>query len=376
MIIGIDGTRSRSGGAIGYLKNIFENGDPRDFGISEVHLWAAPHILDAIPDRTWLKPHSIGSAADHLLREVFWQRTKLPKELDRTGCNLLYIPNGVSVCRYKPQVAMCRDLLCFEPGQRELYPWHSKQQIRLRLNRWLQLRTYSNAEKVIFLSEYARDLVAEYLDDDPEEFPIIPHGVNREQFYPSEQSETRTRSTLKITYVSNLDAYKHQWNVIEGVAAARVSGVQATLNLVGNMDSPFRERLESAMNAYDPEGEWINLAGQRSSKEVGEILRQSDAFLYASSCENLPNSLIEAMASGLPILSSDKGPMPSILNETAILFDPFSPVSIKDAIMLLAAEPEQMTSLGKKTYELSKAYSWSNSANQLWKTLGAGGANG
>jgi len=369
MIVGIDGTRSRSGGAIGYLSNIFNHRDPRPFGISKVHLWADKKVLDQIPPKSWLIPHDIGPYSQSLVREVLWQKTKLANELESNQCDVLFIPNGVSVCNYSPQIAMCRDLLCFEPGQRDLYPLFSKQQLRLRINKWLQRNTYRKADRVIFLNNYARDLVGEHLDRDVGDSPIIAHGVDTQVFFPDTQNRTLPVSPIKMTYVSNLDAYKHQWNVIEGIAAARKKGAMIELTLVGKMLGPLRAKLEAAICQFDPTREWVRVAGQKSPKDVSDILRRSDCFIYASSCENLPNSLIEAIATGLPILSSDKGPMPTMLGDTAFYFDPYKPASIQSAVIRASQNQREFLKLGEASYLLSKNYRWEKSSEKLWEVL-------
>ncbi len=58
LVIGIDGSRNRSGGAIAYLVGILNEGDPEKFGIREVHVWAPATLLLAIHDKAWLVKHS------------------------------------------------------------------------------------------------------------------------------------------------------------------------------------------------------------------------------------------------------------------------------------------------------------------------------
>ena len=58
------------------------------------------------------------------------------------------------------------------------------------------------------------------------------------------------------------------------------------------------------------------------------VLKRAHLFVFASSCENMPNTLVEAMASGLPIACSDRGPMPEILRDGGTYFDPENEVTI------------------------------------------------
>ena len=67
-----------------------------------------------------------------------------------------------------------------------------------------------------------------------------------------------------------------------------------------------------------------------------EYLSKSNIFIFASSCENMPITLIEGMASGLPIACSDRGPMPEVLQDGGVYFNPEDCKSIVFAIEKLS----------------------------------------
>ena len=74
--------------------------------------------------------------------------------------------------------------------------------------------------------------------------------------------------------------------------------------------------------------------------DLPSLLAGADLFVFASSCENMPNTLVEAMAIGLPIACSDRGPMPEVLRDGGVYFDPENPESIAAAIETLIRDPE------------------------------------
>ena len=76
----------------------------------------------------------------------------------------------------------------------------------------------------------------------------------------------------------------------------------------------------------------MSFLGGIAFDEIHHCYMSSDAFVFASSCENLPNILIEAMASGMPIICSSLGPMPEVLGEQGLYFDPFEPETLKSGI--------------------------------------------
>jgi len=88
------------------------------------------------------------------------------------------------------------------------------------------------------------------------------------------------------------------------------------------------------------------------------ILSESDLFIFASSCENMPVTLIEGMASGLPIACSDRGPMPEVLAAGGVYFDPERPSSIVRAIYSLVTDPVLRMESIEVSRNISKEYLW------------------
>ena len=72
--LAIDASRNRSGGAIAHLKGILAHSNPREFGITHIHLWSYKKLLDDIPDKDWLIKHSHPSIEKSILQQIYWQR--------------------------------------------------------------------------------------------------------------------------------------------------------------------------------------------------------------------------------------------------------------------------------------------------------------
>ena len=82
---------------------------------------------------------------------------------------------------------------------------------------------------------------------------------------------------------------------------------------------------------FDPREEFTFLH-QFATEDILNWLKNSDLFVFASSCENMPNTLLEAMSTGLPIACSFRGPMIEVLKDGGLYFNPEEPSSIEFAI--------------------------------------------
>ena len=100
------------------------------------------------------------------------------------------------------------------------------------------------------------------------------------------------------------------------------------------------------------------MTGHIKHEDIPKLIKDSDIFIFASSCENMPNTLVEAMASGIPIACSNRGPMPEILRDGGIYFDPENVDSIKDALELMINDTEMRLKLATKSKYYSNDYSW------------------
>jgi len=108
----------------------------------------------------------------------------------------------------------------------------------------------------------------------------------------------------------------------------------------------------------------VDVLGAVPHREIPAHLAQADLFIFASSCENMPNTLVEAMAAGMPIASSRRGPMPEILQDAGLYFDPEDPSSIAEAVARLAADANLRAELAHKAHALAGKYSWQRCARE------------
>ena len=91
--------------------------------------------------------------------------------------------------------------------------------------------------------------------------------------------------------------------------------------------------------------------------------------VFASTCENMPNILLEGMASGLPVASSNYGPMPEILGESGLFFDPLDINSICSCIKILFGSGRLRQVLSKSSVLRAQNYSWPETADKTLEFL-------
>ena len=373
MIIGIDATNIRAGGVATHLREILRSANPELYGVSKVVLWGCKSILDGLVERPWIRKIHKDVFEHHYLKRAIWQTFHLGGMAQAEGCDLLFVPGGTFITKSLPVVTMSRNMLPFEWNELVRYGI-ARTTLRLLMLRWSQSRSFKAASGTIFLTRYALESVKRVTGGFVGASVIIPHGVDERFFNAPRPQRSMCEYSLAnpfyLLYVSAIDAYKHQWCVAEAVAALRAAGYPLIIDFIGEgLDRPSLKRLQSAIIRLDPDGSFMRYLGPIPHKEIHSFYQAADLSIFASSCENMPNIILESMASGLPIACSDRGPMPEVLADAGAYFDPERPATIIIAIKTLLDSAALRHSMAEIAFRRAQAYSWVKCSNDTFKFM-------
>ena len=369
--IGIDASNLRRGGGVTHLAELLRAADPAIDPFSRVTVWGGRKTLDMLEPRPWLDRRHVRALDGTLPARLWWQRATLHRELRRQGCDLLFAPGGNAGPGFRPVVTMSRNMLPFDGDAARRYGL-SAQRARIALLRVAQTRTFRAADGLIFLTETARGMIQRVTGALTARIAVIPHGILATAFRPPRPQEPfGPGRPCRLLYVSTVDRYKNQWVVVRAAGALRRAGLPVTLTLVGAGEPSALRLLRAAIAEEDPGGEFVTYVGEIAHARLPALYHDADVFVFASTCENLPNILLEAMAAALPIASSRLGVMPEVLGEAGIYFDPDDPSSIADAVRQYVAAPGLRTAKAAAAHQRALAYSWSRCARETFAFLSA-----
>ena len=369
MIIGIDASRNRSGGTFAHMVGLISELDAESHGINKIHVWSHKNLLDEIPDKPWLVKHNPKFLEKNIFMQLIWQRFLFKKELKQNKCMLVFNTTASSIGTFKPNVTLSQDMLPFEPGEMERYKF-GLGRLRLFFLKILYVRALRFSSAVIFLTHYASHMIQK-VTGPIKNSEIIPHGVNDSFRNIKIQREWKKGSIkeIKCVYISSTAPYKHQWNVVRAIKLLREKDYPLTLTLVGGGSGFAQKRLEDEIKLSDPNGTFVTQYSFIHIDNIPMILSESDLFVFASSCENMPVTLIEGMASGLPIACSDRGPMPEVLGDGGVYFNPDEPASIADAIEKLIEDEDLRLRGIEISKQISNAYLWQINSKKTFNFL-------
>lgn len=183
----------------------------------------------------------------------------------------------------------------------------------------------------------------------------IPNGIRLDRYAPDAEARAEIRVELGlgdawvIGTVGRLDAYKNQALLVRAIAPLLSSRVR--LVIVG--DGENRAEVEAAVAAL-PDPRWVVMTGRRM--DVPRLIHAFDVFALSSKTEGLPLVVPEAMAAGLPIISTAVGGIPSVVDdgETGLLV-PVEQPALAAALVQLEADRERARAMGVRAREVALA---------------------
>jgi len=155
--------------------------------------------------------------------------------------------------------------------------------------------------------------------------------------------------------------------VIRGIALFRQKhGYAPTILFVGSQNTAYYKRIMMEVALLGLQ-DTARCMGFLKYEQLPALYRSAKLVVFASSCENCPNILLEAMACGKPILCSNAPPMPEFLREGGLYFDPESPQDFCNKLGTLFKDASLRQELSERAHAESLNYSWEGT---LARTVG------
>ena len=178
-VVAIDASRSRSGGARTHISGNLSAAAVAVPGISTVHGWSYPALLDSLPNAPWLVKHNPPALERSLPHQMWWQFRHFASELKAAKCDVLLSTDAGTLCRFEPAVVMSRDMLSFEQQEMNRYRLLSFPRFRLFLLRYMQIASLRYASGALFLTRYASTVIQSFTGP-LRHVRIVPHGISED----------------------------------------------------------------------------------------------------------------------------------------------------------------------------------------------------
>jgi len=228
-----------------------------------------------------------------------------------------------------------------------------------------------SADKYITVSNFSKQDICRFHGLPADRVVAIYNAANR-RFYeilPAEQiARVREKYRLPPQYFLFLGGFDRKKNVgalVEAVARLkndRLPHGSPPLVLAGEHKWDFAAVAEriSSLGLSDR----VFCPGTIADADLPAVYQGALALVHPSRYEGFGLQLVEAMASGIPVLASETTSLPEVLEGSGLLFDPEDPGSIADRMARVAGDPAFRNALAEKSRERARFFSWQKAAGQ------------
>jgi glycosyltransferase involved in cell wall biosynthesis len=222
-------------------------------------------------------------------------------------------------------------------------------------------RSVKAADAVIINSQSLRAEITRYLQVDPAKLKLIYEAVDHDLFRPGDAGEARAQVKAHgvtgpyVLFVSSMWPYKNGDGLLRAWALARAELPGRQLVVVGaGRDEKYYASLQDLARELGIAGEVVFTGGVPLAETVA-FYRAAEVFVYPSLNETFGLPILEAMACGCPVVTSDTTAMPETAGGAAILADPADPASIARAIAAAARSRDRLRTAGLRR---AAQFSW------------------
>jgi len=233
------------------------------------------------------------------------------------------------------------------------------------------------ATLLIFISEHFRNLFVERFGFPVDRGEIIYRACTQATAVKSDKNDSEwedvsSRLKLKAPFilsVAHLHPFRNVKQLVHAFGKARGAGSLLKHQLVlvgGGYVEWYLAEIKLLVVEYNLE-DFVILAGPVKHSDVHLLLSHCEMLAFTSTCENCPTTLVEALAHGVPIISSNVGVMPEVGGDAVMYFDPWCPDQIASAMIKMAGDHELRNNYAARAK--IRAQSFPSEAEVAYQTL-------
>jgi len=234
---------------------------------------------------------------------------------------------------------------------------HSRLQLDYKILGPLFKAIWRKAAAIVACSEGLKKRALAFLPS--ASIDVIANGVDLDRFHPAPTNGPH--DTLRLVTVGRLSVTKRVELLMQAAEILHETGCTVRLTIVGG--GPLEGRLREYARQTTMR-ETVSITGSVEQEKISELYRQHDVFVSASAQEGMSNAMLEAMASGLPIVTTACEGTEELIGDNGIVVENATPPLIAEAIRTLAASEQRRKTMSHAAGEKAKSFAWPSIADQ------------
>lgn len=233
-------------------------------------------------------------------------------------------------------------------------------------------RSCEAASAIVTISENSRREIIEYMDVEASRIYIIPPGVDCQQYYPLKDEKELLPIRVKydlprdyFLYLGTIEPRKNIESIVEAFRIYRDRGGGRQLVIAGKKGWMY-EKVFDLVKQYGLE-EHVIFSGYIDEADKPLIYGGAKGFLFPSLYEGFGMPPLEAMACGVPVITSNTSSLPEVVGDAGLMVEPMDVEALAYHMKRLEEDEDLCIKLKQKGIERAAQFSWENSVEKLMK---------
>ena len=228
---------------------------------------------------------------------------------------------------------------------------HARLQLEYKLLGPLLKRIWQKAAALVACSDGLKNRSLRFLPS--ANIDIIPNGIDLDKFHPVADKELS--GELKLLTVGRLSVTKRFEMLVEAVEILNKQGKNVRLTISGG--GGLLDELKNLVEQKKLNG-IINLTGRIETDKMPDVYGAHDMFVSASMQEGMSNAMLEAMASGLPIITTKCEGVEELISDNGVVVGTDSAESVAEAVIRLADNRQQYKMMCAAARSRAENFGW------------------
>jgi glycosyltransferase involved in cell wall biosynthesis len=299
------------------------------------------------------KPYSVG------------EQFTLPAKLLAEHVSLFHEPHYVL-----PPLVPCRAVVTIHDCIHLMFPQYLPNRMAYAYARGSLWAAARRAERILTVSETSKADILRYCDVPADRIIVIYNAMDdRFATPPGDEAVQRVRERYQLDgpfalYVGNIKPHKNLERLIDAFDLVRRGGFERLeLLIIGDQISKY-PRLRRAVDKHKLH-KHVRFLGFVPDDTLAALYRLATVFVFPSLYEGFGLPPLEAMASGTPVVTSNRSSLPEVVGDAAVLVDPYSAVSIAEGIQRVLSDASLRRTLSEKGLARARQFSWESSVQRI-----------
>ena len=300
-----------------------------------------------------------------------WEQFSLPKVIKKIKPDIVHCTSNTAPITSKfPLIITLHDILYMRHIDFTKGSWY--QRLGNLYRRWNVPQVINKCEKIITVSKFEKEEIEEYFSLPPGQVEVIYNSPST-LFKPIqdrtklEYYRQKYRLPQKfVFYLGNTHPNKNIRNVLKALSMLNQENEEPFYIVMPDIEKDFLGKILQEIGDHQLK-EYIFLTGYIPNHELPYLYNLSEVFLYPSFYESFGIPILESMACGTPVITSNTAAMPEVSNGHAYIVDPRQADEIKSAIMNIYSRSAKDRPCAIDQIHYAKNFSWEKTASRVLK---------